>query len=100
MLLPTVAVTVTVVSLATAFVVIVNVAPEAPCAIATDAGGTAEVELEVILTASFVAPVPAAALKETDPLTLVPPTKLVGVRVRLLTRNGVTVSVDAPVTPP
>ena len=91
---------VTVVALATAFVVIVKLAPEAPCAIETDAGGTADVALDVIFTASFEAPVPAVALKATEPLTLVPPTKLIGASVRLVTRNGVTVSVAELVTPP
>ena len=100
MLVPTVAVIVTVDSLATAFVVIVKFAIEVPCTMATDAGGIAEVELDVTFTASFGAPLPAAALNDTDPLTLVPPTRFVGVRVRLLTKNGVTVNVAEPVTPP
>jgi hypothetical protein len=73
-------------------------AEDAPIGIVTVMGGTAYGEFEVSRIGMALLPVPATAFKDRVPITDVPPTTLVGESVKLLTVNGVSVTVAEAIT--
>lgn len=89
---PIAALIVAVVTVFTAVVLIVNVAPVLPTPTVTVAGGLAAVAEEVILTLTpLPLELPGVAFSVTVPVLLVPPATEVGETVRSVTRNGLTV---------
>ena len=84
----------------TTLVATVNATDFAPIGIVTVNGATTDIDVEANLTAMALLPAPAVSLSVTLPDMLVPPTVVVGLRVKAVIVNGLTVRVAVCVTPP